>query len=129
MDPILVTLDKPREIKWTHRADARLGSLDRPPILRDLAHKNPRRGYYAMLAFLWAALVERHDFAEPDVLADYLGTTEQQTKAFESLRLALVEAGIIEDTQKKTVPGASNDSSNGHSPSSNSEQPVPATTT
>jgi hypothetical protein len=127
MDPITVTLDKQREIRWTHRADARLGSLERAPVLRDLVHKNPRRAYYALLAFLWAGLVERHDFTEPEALADHVHSDDQQRAAFTALHAALVAGGVIED-QKKTT--SENDSSkNGHSPSSNSEPRAHATST
>lgn len=131
MEPILVTLDKPREIRWTHRADARLGSLERAPGLRDLVHRNPHRGYYALLAFVWASLVEKHEFAEPEALADFIHSDSetQQHEAFKALRLALIAGGVIED-QKKTVPnGATASLTSGLSPSSNSAPPVPTTST
>lgn len=96
-----VNLDRPRAIKWTHRADARLGSLERPPLLRDLAHKNPRKAFYALLAFVWASLEDSSDFPDPESLAQHLGPDDKQFDAWNGLKAALEDGGIIE-TQKKS---------------------------
>lgn len=128
MDPIKVTLDRPREIRWTHRADARLGSLDRPPELRDIVSRNSRKAFFALCAFVWSALVDRETpFAEPTDLADHLGSVDAQNAAWEALRRALVEGGII--AEKKTSAPAASDSNPGPSQSSSSAQPVLGTTT
>lgn len=121
MDPlpvITVTLDRPRAIKWTRGADARLGSLDRPPSLSDLSHRNGRKAFYALAACLWAALVERDaKLPDPEAVADHLATDEAQAAAFEALLGAFRAAGVIE--QKKTTAAAST-SSNGPSALSSS---------
>jgi len=129
MSPITVTLDRPRAIRWTHRADARLGSLERPPQLVDLAHKNARRGFYALCAFVWAALEGRdHGFSEPEELAVHIGEPEAQAAAWQALRSALADAGVIAAEKKSDSPETSG-SASGHSPSPNSAQPAQASTT
>lgn len=129
METITVTLDRPRAIRWTHRAESRIGSLERPVVLRDLVHKNPRRGYYALLSHVWAALVEPHEFAQPEDLSVHLNTQQQQTEAFAALRDALIEAGIIEAEKKSTPSETLNGSQSGHSQSSNLAPAVPTTST
>lgn len=99
-EPIIVQLDKPRAIRWTNRADARLGMLDRPPELRDIFSKNPRKGLYVLSACIWAALVDR-DITDWEVIADHLQTAEAQTAALDALCRSLVEAGVLVG-QKKT---------------------------
>jgi len=127
MEPILINLDRPRAIRWTHRADARLGSLERPVVLRDVVSKNPSRAFYALLCYVWAALVDRHEFAQPEDIAELLGTAEKQTEAFTNLHRALVEAGVLEGEKKTSEPVTG--STNGPSQSSNSAPVVPTTKT
>lgn len=127
--PTLVTLDKPRAMRWTHRSEYYLGSLERPPVLRDIVHRNPARAAYALAAFVWAALVERDAFTGPEQVFDQLKTTEQQIAALEALNRVMIEAGVLEDPEKKSTKAEPNGSPRGHSPSPNSGPPVPATTT
>ena len=76
----IVSLDEPRPIKWTFGAQARLGSLPRPPELSDLA--KPRKSYSALCSFLWASLTQRnHPFDSPEDLAERITTIEQRDKA------------------------------------------------
>lgn len=129
MSSITVTLDQPRPIRWTNRSDHRLGSLERPPALADLAHKNPRKGFYALCAFVWAALEGRdHGFADPEDVAEHLGEPAAQAAAWESLKAALEEAGVIAAEKKSAGPGT-NGSASGPSPSSSLGRPAPASTT
>lgn len=113
---ITVQLDKPRAIRWTNRAEARLGSLERPPSFRDIASKNSRRAFYALLSHLWAALEDRDAFAEPEALADHLVTAEAQAEAVSALIRAFVEGGVM--AEKKTSAPDATGSSAGPSASS-----------
>ena len=123
-----VNLDRPRSLRWSHRADMRLGSLERPPLLSDLAHKNARKGFYALCVFVWAALETRDGMADPEEVAQYIGEPVAQTAAWNALRAALEDAGVIAAEKKRDSPATSG-SVSGHSPSSNSAQPAPASTT
>ncbi len=96
---ITVTLDRPRTIRWTNRAEARLGSLDRPPEFRDLAHKSGHKAFYALCAFVWAALVER-DLSDWEQVAESLGTPEAKDAAFKALYDSLLAAGVFEQKKK-----------------------------
>lgn len=128
MSSPIVNLDRPRSLRWSHRADARLGSLERPPLLSDLAHKNARKGFYALCAFVWAALETRDGVADPEEVAAYIGEPVAQAAAWNALRAALEDAGVIAAEKKSDSPATSG-SVNGPSPSLNSAQPVPASTT
>jgi hypothetical protein len=109
--PILVTLDRPREVRWTNRAQARNSSLERPAAFTDLA--KPRRRFYALCAILWAALAERnHPFAEPEDLAEYLSTEAQQLAALDVIKR------LIEDASPKKDQPPSASSTSGPAPSS-----------
>lgn len=111
---IEVLLDRKRAIRWTKRAEARNSSLARPASFAHLG--NRQRRLYTVCALLWAALVDRDaDFAEPEDLAEYLTTEEQQVEAFKALRLMVEQAF----PQKKTPPSAA-PSVNGQEPSSSS---------
>lgn len=50
VSPAFLQLDRVREIKWSMRAEARLGRLASPPALHDIASKNAHRGFYALCA-------------------------------------------------------------------------------
>lgn len=122
-----LTLDRPRALKWSHRADARLGSLAKPPDFGDLVHTNRRRAFYALAAHVWAALVDRDTpFADYEDIAERLTTPEQQGAAFEALLAALIEAGIV--AEKKTKPAAAPDSASGRGESSSVGAPAPDST-
>lgn len=99
-----IKLDRVYEIKWTHRAEARLSSLERPPLFADM-HK-PRKGFYAMCAFIWAAIVERgHRFVDPEEVAEFLVTEEQIATAVDAVG-AMIEEAFPPDPEKKSGPSA-----------------------
>lgn len=113
-EPILITLDRPRAVRWTQRAMARNASLPRPASFAGLA--NGRRRLYVVSALLWAALVDReHEFAEPEDLAEYLQTPEQEMSAITAIRAMVAEA-----FPEKKSPPSSASSVTGLSPSSSS---------
>lgn len=119
--PIKLTLDRPRELRWTKRAEARNASLPRPVSFGQLARG--RRRLYVLCALLWAALVDReHEFAEPEDLAEFLTTEEQQVAALSAIR-AMVDEAFPE---KKSPPSAAS-SPPGPAPSSNAAS-APAST-
>jgi len=119
--PVVFQFDQPREIKWTMRAQARNASLDRPQVIADLA--KPKKRLAVMCAFLWSAIVDRvHPFTEPDDVAEYLQTQEQQLAAISAIRAMWEEAF---PTQKKSEPP----SMSGPSSSSNSGSAPTASTT
>jgi hypothetical protein len=66
--PTLISLDRPRELRWGPRARIRLDSLPRRP---------ERRGLYQVAAVLWSMLVDDEGFAAPEDLGEYLATPEQ----------------------------------------------------
>lgn len=105
---ILDRPDRPYELKWNDRAEARLGSLDRPPVIADLAHRNGRKAFYALCAFLWASITERgHRFAEPEDLAQYLSTADAQLAAFDAINAMFAEAYPMDEAEKKSAALAS----------------------
>lgn len=115
--PILLTLDKPREVKWTLRAQMRLASLPRPPSYADLA--NPHRVLYAVSAFIWAALVDRSGpYADPEDVAEALDTEERGTAAYQAIVAMLMAAGII--AAKKKAGSMTPPAGAGRGPSSSS---------
>jgi hypothetical protein len=119
--PILITLDRPRPIRWTARAEARNSSLTRPQSFGALARGKNRFG--ALCTIVWAALVDKdHEFEAPEDLAEYLKTGEQQVGAFKALGAMVAEAF----PEKKTVP-RNEPSKDGPSESSSSASP-PAST-
>ena len=129
-DVITLPLDCPRPIKWTARAAARLGRLAEPPALRDLASKNPSRGFYALCAYVWAALAEReHPFAEPEDLAEHLATPAQQDAAWTMLMRALTEGGVLREKKNPPASPHVSDSASGPSTTSSSVVPFPAAKT
>lgn len=120
-EPILVALDRPRPVRWTARARARNASLPRPAEFSGLARGKNR--LYVLAALLWASLVERdHCFAEPEDLAEFLETPEQQLAAFR-----VIEALIAEAFPEKKSPMSAAPSPTGPSTSSISASP-PAST-
>lgn len=82
---ILVELDSPRAIRWTFGAEARLGSLPRPPQLQDLSHSNPRKRYFTLCAVVWASLDPKDNpFETPEDLAEVLDTDAKVRAASEA---------------------------------------------
>lgn len=113
--PILVKLDRSREVKWTMRAQARNASLPRPATFGTL--QKGRNRLYALCALIWAALVERdHEFAEPEDMAEYFKTAEQQLAGLKVIT-AMIDQAF---PQKKSEPEIAS-SPSGPSPSSNSD--------
>jgi hypothetical protein len=120
--PITVTLDRPREVRWTMRAQARMASLARPVTFASVARK--KNALYAVLALIWASLVDRdHEFDAPEDLAEFFKTDEQQSNAIKVL-LAVAQEAFPE---KKSPPNESS-SSNGLDQSSKSESASPQST-
>ena len=116
-EPILVSLDRPRPVRWTARAQARNASLDRPVTFAALSRGKTR--LYALCALLWASLTERdHGFAEPEDLAEHLTTPDQQVAALKVISALVAEAF----PEKKSPPNAA-PSMTGPSPSSSSASP------
>lgn len=121
--PITIKLDRerPYEIKWTKRAEARNASLARPVAFSDIGKR--KRSLYAMLAIVWSALVERdHGFESPEDLAEFLSEDEQQIAAIKSVGAMLTQAFPEKKTEKQNASSES-----GPSTSSNSDLP-PAST-
>jgi len=97
--PILVKLDRPREVKWTMRAQARNASLPRPATFGGL--QKSRNRLYVLCALIWAALVERdHEFIEPEDLAEHFKTAEQQLAGLKVIT-AMIDQAF---PQKKSEP-------------------------
>lgn len=76
--------DRPRTITYDNRADFRMGSLERPFSVHDLNHK--RRGWAALVAWVWACLSERDtvDFPSPESLAPHLKDPDIVAKAIDA---------------------------------------------
>ena len=60
-----LSLDINRELRWTMRAEFRLGSLPTPPSFSDLASKNTRKAFHALCCMVWACVVSDSAFAGP----------------------------------------------------------------
>lgn len=108
LDPKLtIILDREREVRWTMRSEAKLGRLADAPPLQDIAHRNPRRGFYSLLCYLWAAIEDTEgDFIQPDDMAELLKDAKLQATAFSTLIKALRVAGVLKPEKKtsKTKP-------------------------
>lgn len=116
-EPILITLDRPRPVRWTARAQARNASLERPASFAGLGRGKHR--LFALCALLWASLTERdHGFAEPEDLAEFLTTEEQQLAA-----LKVISALVADAYPEKKSPPSAAPSPTGPSPSSTSASP------
>ena len=77
--PIMVTLDRPREIRWGPRAQVRLDSLPR---------RANRPGLYQICALTWAMLVDATGFPEPEDLAEHVCTPDGLERIAAALRQA-----------------------------------------
>jgi hypothetical protein len=99
MDEVFkVTLDVPRVIRWSFGAEARLGSLPRPPQLSDFG--NNRKAFFALCGFIWAALdPESNPYERPDQLAEFLSEPEKVREAssafFKAWKAAQAEKGNV----------------------------------
>lgn len=121
-NPIRITLDRPREIRWTKRAEARNASLPRPVSFSGLARGNKR--LFVLCALVWSALVERdHDFEAPEDLADFFTTEDQQVAA-----LAAIAAMLNEAFPEKKSPPSDASSPLGPAPSSSAASAPPGST-
>ena len=121
-NPIKVTLDRQREVRWTKRAEARNASLPRPVSFSGLARGKKR--LFALCAIIWSALVERdHDFEAPEDLAEFFSTEEQQVAA-----LAAISAMLTEAFPEKKSPVNVASSPTGPAPSSNVDSVPPPST-
>lgn len=88
---ITVLLDRPRQIRWTMRAQARNASLARPVSFATLGKR--RNSLYALTAIIWASLVDKdHEFEAPEDLAEYLQTEAQQLAALKAIGSMIEEA-------------------------------------
>lgn len=95
---IMVTLDRERPVRWSHRALSRLQRVTPPVGFEDLSH--PQKALGALHAFIWAALIDKnHRFAYPEDLAEYI-TPERAMEAMEVL--ARLFEGEFEPAEKKT---------------------------
>ena len=120
-EPILVALDRPRPVRWTARAQARNASLDRPASFVALGRGKHR--LFALCALIWASLTEQdHGFSEPEDLAEFFTTAEQQVAALKIISALVAEAF----PEKKSPPNAA-PSTNGPSPSLTSASPPEST--
>lgn len=119
---IKVQLDRPREVRWTKRAEARNASLPRPVLFAHLARGRNR--LYALCAIVWSALVDRdHEFESPEDLAEFLSNEEQQLAALRAITL------MIEDAfPEKKSPVNTGSSVTGPVPSSSADSAAPAST-
>lgn len=70
--PVTVKLDRERTIEFTLAARWRMGQLTVPFALGDLSDR--RRAHAAMIAWLWACLVETDaaDFPTPESLIEHI---------------------------------------------------------
>lgn len=100
--PVLLTLDRPRELRWGARAQIRLDSLP---------HRPSRRGLYQLAALVWSMLVDSEGFAAPEDLGDYLGTAEQIKSAGTAVLAAQKQAADDEKnargSKQKPAPASS----------------------
>ena len=116
-NPVTIQLDRVRTIRWTLRAQARNASLKRPVSFASLGRR--RNSLYALCALLWSALVEKdHEFEDPEDIAEFLSTDEQQLAALRAV------AAMVEEAFPSKKNGTSPDSStNGPERSSISASP------
>jgi hypothetical protein len=126
--PITIQLDRQRQVRWTNRAQARNSSLPRPASFTMLARGKNR--LYALCAILWAALVDRdHSFEEPEDLAEYLQTEQQQLAAIDAVRRIIEEAFPEKKSNAVVTSTAASETTapSGPERSSNTALPVPTT--
>ncbi len=109
--PVLITLDKPRALRWQGSSDALASSIDYTVHRLGAEIAKPRKSLYAICVFIWAGLVDRdHPYERPTDIANALQTDEQQAAALKAIRAMLLEAGLISPdpaspAEKKSTPG------------------------
>ena len=118
-----IQLDTERSLKWTMRAEFKLGRLPNPPSIGDIGSKNRRKAFYALCCHLWASLEGEHPFNEPEEIAEHLATPEAQLAGIKAFHETLTDSGVL----KKKVVAPSDGSTRGLSPSSNSDAQPPTT--
>lgn len=103
---VQVTLDRPRFIRWTPRADARLSSFGANVDDTILSMKDRHKILYALCLLLWCACTDREEFPykEPVDVADNLATVKAQHDAMTAVRAMLQEAGVLKESKKKSSP-------------------------
>lgn len=98
----MVTLDRPRELRWGPRARLRLNSLPRRPN---------RPGSYQFFAMLWAMLVDAEGFEAPEDLAEFVTTNEQVNTVGNAMLAARKQAADTEKnghgSKQKRAPASS----------------------
>ncbi len=100
-----IRLDIDRPLKWTMRAQCRIGALPAPPTFSDLGSRNRNTVFYALCAHVWACMdVER--FAKPEDIAEYFDTPEKQLDAIKAFYDALIEAGILKPKNGQAPTGS-----------------------
>lgn len=120
-NPIKVQLDRPREVRWTKRAEARNASLPHPVRFAGLARGRNR--LYVLCAIIWSALVDRdHEFEAPEDIAEFFSTEQQQLDG-----LAAITRMIEEAFPEKKSPGSADSLPTGPAPSSSAASAAPAT--
>ena len=87
--PVIVQLSHPYALRWSYGAQARLGSLPRPPVFADLSR--PRKSFYALSAYLWASMVDRNVFEGPEDVAEEL-TQDRLSGALKALVDAVTQS-------------------------------------
>jgi hypothetical protein len=99
--PIIVQLDRPREVRWSLDAAERFASLKPRPPWRDVMV--PARRQAAVCGLLWAALVDAdHPFPAPDALGDYLVTDDQIAAGIDAVRL-MIETAFGDQPPRRTT--------------------------
>lgn len=107
---IEVTLDQVRRLEFTGLARYRLGSLERTFDFDDL--KDRRRGFAALVAWVWACLVpeDAKAFPTPEALAPHI-TIANQADVMQALFKAIAAAGENEKNGRGSTPKPSPTSS------------------
>lgn len=91
------------KLRWTPRSEARLSfqgySLDK--VVSEL--RTQERIYYVLCVLLWCIIVDREDFPykNPEDIAEDIPSIDEQKLAFAAVRLAMEEAGVLDDGKKK----------------------------
>lgn len=105
--PVIIKLKSSEfNLRWTPRCEARLSmfgySLDR--VVTEL--RISERVYYVLCLLIWCSVVERDGFPYkvPEDVAEAIPTVDDQSRAFAAVRQAMEEAGVLEDSKKKSQP-------------------------
>lgn len=127
--PVIIQLDRAREVRWTKTARARMSRVDYSFELAIQDMANRRRFLYAVCVFIWSALVDlENPWDKPEQLAEVLMSEDKLSEALKAIEAMLDEAGLKKESKKNETPGE-NTSPAGPAPSSSSALPVPPTDT